>query len=487
MADSSEAVPARPQGRDLTTGPINRTLVLFALPTLGSNMLQSLNGSINSVWVGRFLGEQALAATSNANLILFLAISAVFGFGMAATILVGQSVGRGSIDGARRAIGTALGGLGGVAIAIAILGWLLTPEILHLMATPPEVAPLAAAYLRVIFLSIPPVFGTTLLTMGMRGTGDSLTPLWFMGLSVLLDSALNPVFILGLGPAPRLGIAGAATATLIANYITLIALVATIYLRDLPIRLRGRELRYLLPSLPLMRIISAKGLPMGLQMIVISIAGIAMIGLVNRHGMVVTAGYGVALQLWTYVQMPALAVSAAVSSMAAQNIGAGRWDRVDRITRSGLLINLALTGGAVALLLLFDRAAMALFLGSASPAIAVARHIQFLGSWSFILFGATMVLFSTMRANGSVLAPLIILTIGVLPVRLGFAMAMEPLIGVDALWWSLPLGSLASLCGAVLVFRHGAWRRGGLAIPMEEGRERTSADGDPAGRMTPAG
>ena len=92
--------------RDLTVGPIGRTLIAFALPTLASNILQSLNGSINSIWVGRFLGEGALAATSNANIIMFLMFSAVFGFGMAATILVGQSVGRGDIEGARRAFGS---------------------------------------------------------------------------------------------------------------------------------------------------------------------------------------------------------------------------------------------------------------------------------------------------------------------------------------------------------------------------------------------
>src|SRR5437868_15159996 len=95
--------------RDLTSGPIGSTLLLFALPTLGSSVLQSLNGSINTVWVGRFLGENALSATSNANLIMFLLNSFVFGFGMAATILVGQSFGRRDVASARRAIGTAIG------------------------------------------------------------------------------------------------------------------------------------------------------------------------------------------------------------------------------------------------------------------------------------------------------------------------------------------------------------------------------------------
>src|ERR1700761_7743698 len=129
MAEGDTAAPQRHRGRDLTTGSIGRTLLLFALPTLGSNILQSLNGSINSIWVGRFLGESALAATSNANIIMFLMFSAVFGFGMAATILIGQSVGRRDIEAARRAFGSAIGLVMGGAVVIAILGWLFAPQI----------------------------------------------------------------------------------------------------------------------------------------------------------------------------------------------------------------------------------------------------------------------------------------------------------------------------------------------------------------------
>src|SRR4051812_49996401 len=119
--------PTRPGQRDLTTGPIASTLLAFALPTLGSNILQSLNGSINAIWVGRFLGESALAATSNANIIMFLMFSAVFGFGMAATVLIGQSVGRHDINAARRAfratIRPVVGGAGGV----SIFRWAFSP------------------------------------------------------------------------------------------------------------------------------------------------------------------------------------------------------------------------------------------------------------------------------------------------------------------------------------------------------------------------
>ncbi|MGY4396180.1 putative MATE family efflux protein [Sphingomonas sp. UYAg733] len=481
--------PSGPPQRDLTTGPIRRTLLMFALPTLASNILQTLNGAINSIWVGRFLGEGALAATSNANIIMFLTFGAVFGFGMAATILIGQSVGRRDIEGARRAFGSAVGLVVGGAVVISALGWIFAPDILHLLATPGDAMQLALDYLRVIFLGLPASMLLVLLSMGLRGSGDSMTPLWFMGLTALLDTIFNPVLIIGIGPFPALGIAGSALATLAANLISVIALLFYIYRRDLPIRLRGHELRFLLPEAALVRTIVAKGLPMGAQMLVMSTAGLTMVGLVNRLGVDTAAAYGVSQQLWGFIQMPALAIGAAVSAMAAQNIGAGRWDRVSSITNAGLLANFLLTGTMVAAVILFDRPVMALFLGDHSPAMPIARHIQLIASWNFVLFGMTMVLFSTVRANGAVWAPLLSLIVALYPARIGFAIFAKPYLGADALWWSFPIGSSVTLVLAFLYYRYGGWKRGILAVPPdpEETGEAAHATTEPAGRQHPTG
>jgi len=476
-------------GQDLTTGPINRTLLLFALPTLGSSILQSLNGSINAVWIGQFLGETALAATTNANLVMFLMFAAVFGFGMAATILVGQSYGRRDIDAVRRVVGTTTGMFVAIAMIVAAAGWLTAPALLRLLATPDDVFPLALAYLRVIFVTMPPSFIATLLMMSLRGTGDSLTPLWFMALGAVIDVALNPVFILGLGPAPALGIAGSAMATLIANIVGFAGLLAYIYARDLPIRLRAAELRYLIPDPALLRTVLAKGFPMGLQMLVLSTAALVLIGLVNREGSTTVAAYGAANQLWTYIQMPAMAVGAAVSGMAAQNIGAGRWDRVREITRSGVMLNLALTGGLIAVVTLIDRHVLWLFLGDDTGAIEVARHINLVVAWSFALFGVSMVLSATMRANGAVVAPLVILFIASFPVRIGLAVTTHPVLGADGLWWSFCAGSVASIIMTAAYYRWGKWREIRLTVPPSriEAEEETLAGCEPAGKAQPVG
>src|SRR5690242_16978299 len=164
MADA----PARkgpPARGDLTQGSIGPTLLKFSLPTLASSIVQSLNGTVNSIWVGRFLGESALAATSNANMVMFLLISFVFGFGMAATILVGQAFGRKDVEQARRVVGTTAGSFLLITILVAVAGWFLCPAILRLLGTPAEATPLALAYLRVIFLAMPALLLLTMLMM----------------------------------------------------------------------------------------------------------------------------------------------------------------------------------------------------------------------------------------------------------------------------------------------------------------------------------
>jgi putative MATE family efflux protein len=485
MDEATQPTQHGPQ-RDLTRGPIGTTLLAFALPTLGSNVLQSLNGSINTIWVGRFLGENALAATSNANIIMFLMFGMVFGFGMAATIIVGQAWGRRDHEAAKRAFGSAIGLVLAGSVVTGALGWIFAPEILTVLATPGDAYAEALAYLRVIFLGLPASMLLVLMFMGLRGIGDSLTPLWFMGLSVVLDAGLNPVFILGLGPAPELGIAGSAAATLIANVVACAVLVFYIYRRELPLRLVGEELRYMLPERELIRTIIAKGLPIGAQMLVISGAGLAMVGLVNRNGVDTTAAYGITQQLWTYIQMPAMAIGAAVSAMAAQNIGAGRWDRVGAITRSGILYNLAITGAIIAVALLFDRPLLALFVADGSHVLRIAQHINTVSTWGFVLFGATMVLFGTVRANGAVWGPLAILFIAMFPVRLGVALLLRASLGADALWWSFPLGSATTVLLAILYYLRGGWRKGALLSAETHCEERSHADVEPAGSVRPA-
>jgi putative MATE family efflux protein len=295
--------------------------------------------------------------------------------------------------------------------------------------------------------------------MTLRGAGDSRTPFYFMLLSAVLDVVLNPVLIFGVGPLPALGIAGSALATLIAQLTSLAAMLVLLYRRKHFLLLHRTQLALLKPDTAILKALVAKGLPMGLQMVVISSSAIVMMSMVNGYGSQTTAAYGVASQLWTYVQMPALAVGASVSSMVAQNVGAGLWARVSRITQVGLLFNVLMTGALVGLVYLFNRHSLGIFLGDDSVAIEIAQHINLVVLWSFILFGFTIVVFGTVRATGAVMAPLVILFISMWVIRLPFAWALGPRIGAESIWWSFPLGSVVSVVLAFLYYRFGNWKR----------------------------
>jgi putative MATE family efflux protein len=444
--------------RSLTEGSISRGLLQFALPILYANVLQSLNGSVNSIWVGRFLGEAALTATSNANVVMFLLIGAAFGIALAATILVGQAIGANDLREAKRVVGTSATFFAAVSVAMAVAGLLLAEPLLRAMKTPPGSLPMAVAYMRVIFLALPFLYMYAFVMSVLRGAGDSKTPFYFMLLSVAIDIALNPLFIFGLGPVPRLGIAGSALATFVAQAVSLAALIVHIYRRKHILALHKEELSMLRVDWGLVGALVKKGVPMSAQMFVFAASGVLMVSLVNHFGVDTAAAFGAALQLWNYIQMPAFAVGMAVSSMAAQNVGAKKWDRVNATARVGVLYCVAITGVVILVLEVFSGPAFALFLPAGSGALQVAAHLNRIATWSFAFFGVSMVLFGVVRATGAVVVPLICVVVSLLGVRVPFAEIMLDRWQADAIWWSFPLSSALSALLSVLYFRYGGWR-----------------------------
>ena len=442
----------------LTDGAITKTLVFFSLPILAGNVLQSLNGSINSIWVGRYLGGAALTATSNTNTILFFLIGSVFGVGMAASILVGQSLGAKDMDQAKRVVGTSATFFAVVSIVVSVFGYAFSGRMLHAMHTPPDALRFAVAYMRVIFLAVPFIFMNAFAMMALRGAGDSKTPLAFSLIAVVLDIALNPLFIFGWGPVPRFGIAGAAGSTLVANAVAMVALFTYLRKQNHFLWLKGSELSYLRIERKILKSLVVKGVPMGLQMIVMSGSAIVMITFVNGFGSATSAAFGAGLQIWNYVQMPAMAIGMAVSSMAAQNVGAKRWDRVARIAIVGVLYSFAVTAGLALFIHLLERKALGLFLTDAN-AITIGEHLNPIVIASFTFFGVSMVLSAVVRATGAVIPPLVILFVSLWLVRIPFAWAMLPKWHADAIWWSFPIASVLSMFLSAAYYRFGGWKK----------------------------
>ncbi len=446
--------------RDLIHAPVARTLFLFCLPVLGSNILQSLNGSINAIWVGRYLGEAALTATANANMLMFVLLAIVFGISSATSVLVGQAIGRKDTLLLKQTIGTSATFFVMLSIFAAGVGYIFTPNILALMGTPMASMQMAIDYLHIITIALPFMYFYNYVMMALRGSGDANTSFRFMLASAGLDITLNPVFIFGWGPLPKMGVAGSALATLFAQSLTLFALLWHLYKRQDKLWLNRSEMHYFRFHKSLLKVLVNKGLPLGLQMLIISSSALGLLSLVNQYGTLTAAAFGALNQVWAYVQMPALAIMVAVSAMAAQNIGANRWDRVRKITQTGLLFNLLLTGTMVGIIYLFEQPVLGLFLPKTGGSIEMAMHINGIVLWSFILFGMVTVLLGTIRASGTVWPPLLILFLSLWVFRLPFAKYAQHWLqlGADAIWWSFVWGTVLSLLMGFLYYWFGSWR-----------------------------
>lgn len=487
MSDSSSAAPSRAGAharhrRSLTEGPITPALLMFSLPVLGGNVLQTLNGTVNQFFVSHTpgLGVTAITALGNSNTLMFLLMGAVFGISMACNILIAQAVGGGDLPMAKRVMGTATTFFIAVSILLSLIGWKFAPAILAAMRTPEAAREEAITYLRIIFIAMPFMYFFMFMQMAQRGAGDSKTPFYFMVLAVVLEVGLNPCLIRGLGPFPELGIAGSATATLISQAISLTLLLAYLYRKNSLLMLRPHEWHLLWPDMRILRSLVFKGMPMGAQMILMSGAGVVMLGFVNSYGALTAAAYAAASQVWTYVQMPGMAIGASVSSMAAQNIGAGRWDRVNKIALSGVLSGMAVTSSIAALIYALGGLSLYFLLPAGSDAIPLAVHINHMVLWAFVLFNAAFALSGVVRSTGAVFPPLIILAISMWGIRVPFTALLTPRFGVEAIWWSFPLGTITSSALTALYFQFGGWRKSRMLSPEAGGQA------PDAGQTTPA-
>lgn len=443
----------------LTSGPIGKTLFFFAIPFLMGNALQSLNGLVNSIWVGQLLGEQALAATSNANILLFFLISSIFGIAMATVIMIGKHVGADNLDGAKEVVGTSAMFFLVLSLIIAGIGFLFTMPILNMLNTPPDIINLAESYTRILFICIPFSFLLNYAMAVMRGAGDSKTPLYFLMLSVVLDIGLNPVLILGMGPVPVMGISGSSLAAGIAQFLSLTLFIVYLYAKKYFLRITKVDLHFLKVKWDIIKFLMAKGLPMGLQMMFSTASVLALFHLINSFGSDAAAAFGAVNQLITYIQMPGIALGGALTAMAAQNIGAEKWERVHRAAATGIGLNLLLTGLLVSLCIVFRDEILLLFLPAAGSALVIGKQIIMVTFWSYILFGVTLVIAGVVRATGAVIVPLLITILTLWGIQIPLAYYLGKQYGLENLWWSFPIALICSAALFAVYYLSGKWKK----------------------------
>ncbi|MDB5856348.1 MAG: family efflux transporter [Ramlibacter sp.] len=437
--------------------PLWRRFLVFLGPMILANLLQSLSGTLNNVFVGQMLGTQALAAVSGLFPILFFFISLVIGIGAGASVLIGQAWGAREPHKVKAIAGTALALGLLLGAAVALFGGAFTEALLAALGTPADVMPIAVGYARTMMLAMPGLLVFILLTQLMRGVGDTVTPLLALAISTAVSCVLTPAFIRGWFGLPQLGVTSAAAAAIASFTSALCFLAWYMRWRRHPLAPDRELLRALRIDPRLLKLVVRIGLPTGVQMIFISLAEIVLLKIVNGYGSSATAAYGAVNQVVNYVQFPALSIAITASILGAQAIGAGHSERLRAITRTGLTMNLAVTGSLVVLGYLFSRHLMALFITS-EPVIELAQRLLHIMLWSSLVFGFASVLGGVMRASGTVLVPTAISVFCIAAIEVPSALALSHQLGIDGVWMAYPITFLAMLLLQGLYYQL-VWRK----------------------------
>ncbi|HUY10980.1 MAG TPA: MATE family efflux transporter [Candidatus Dormibacteraeota bacterium] len=426
--------------------PMWKTLAVFLVPLMLSNIMQSASQTFGSIFLGRLIGVDALAAVSAVFPVFFVLFSFLIGVGSGSTVLIGQAYGAKDLHKVKKIAGTVIGAALAMGILAAVLGEIFAPAMLAALGTPAKILHDSDNYSRVLFLSAPIFFPYLIYTTVMRGVGDAKTPFYALAFSTILSIGLSPAFILGWFGLPRLGVVSVAVSSIIAQSVALAGLLLILRRRDDPLQLDGEMLRDFIVDWRIFWTVLRIGIPTGIQVVLFALAEVAVISFVNRFGPSATAAYGAVNQIAGYVQFPAVSLGIAASIFGAQCIGARREDRLREVVRSAVVLNYAIVGALAALCYLFSREILAWFITDVKT-LDIANGLLMITLWSYTFFGNSSVISGVMRSSGDVLVPMFNGIAAIWLVEVPAAYVLMQHFGIDGIW----MGYALSFCVVLLL------------------------------------
>ena len=428
---------------DLTQGGITTTLLQFTLPMLAGSLLQQCYNIADTLIVGQCIGANALAAVGSAYTLMVFLISILLGLSMGSGTVFSLQYGAGDLSALRRSIYVSLLLIGTVTILLNVAVFLWLDPILRWLQVPYDIYPLMRNYLWIIFWGIVFTFLYNFYAALLRAVGDSVTPLWFLAVSVVLNIGLDLFLILVLDQ----GIEGAAVATVIAQGTAASGILLYTYKIRPELRLHREDMRFDRSSL---REITSFSTLTCVQQSVMNFGILMVQGLVNSFGTVVMAAFAAAVKIDSFAYMPVQEFGNAFSTFIAQNFGARKGDRIRRGVRSAFLITIVFSLIISLLVFFFAKPLMLIFVRPDEAEILRigTEYLRIEGAF-YLGIGILFLLYGYYRAirMPGMSVVLTILSLGT-RVVLSYWLASIPSIGVTGIWWSIPIGwFLADLVG----------------------------------------
>ena len=440
-----KTVVRQPAKRDLTTGNVTSTMLLFAVPMILGNVLQQCYNLADAWIVGKFVGSGALAAVGSAYTLMTFLTSIITGMCMGGGALFSICYGRRDIRKMKEYMVSCFALILGITALLTAVSFAFLHPVLRLMQIPSDVYDMMYDYMWIILFGLPFIFLYNYFAFLLRSVGNSVTPLVFLGVSTVLNIGLDYVFVAVF----EWNVEGAAIATVLAQIISGIGIAVYSFARETMLRLKREELR--VNGGMLGEIFSYSGAT-GVQQSVMNFGILMVQGLVNSFGTAVMAAFAAGVKIDTLAYMPAQEFGNAYSIFISQNYGAGKKDRIRKGSKSAVVVVLLFCLAASAVVFLLARQLMGIFTSPEETEIINigAGYLQIEGA-CYCGIGILFLLYGYFRAVEKPKISLL-LTVISLGTRVALAYACAPAFGVGAIWWAIPIGwALADVTGAVLI------------------------------------
>lgn len=415
MSESSPRL-GKSTTNDMTSGSIVKQIVLFSLPLMLGNVFQMLYNTVDSVIVGNFVGKQALAAVGSTTMIVNILVFFFNGFATGAGVVIAHYFGAKDMKNLHTSIETTMATTFLLSILLSVAGVLTVNPMLRFMATPEDVFAEAAIYLRIYIAGIS---GLLVYNMGsgiLRAVGDTTRPLYFLILTSVVNIVLDLLFVIVF----RMGIAGAAYATIISQFVSAVLTLGLLTRTRDVYRVTWSDLRI---DWQLLQQIFAVGLPAGIQSIITAFSNVFVQAYINYFGSTVMAGWSSYNKLDQFVMLPMQSMAMAATTFVSQNLGAGQEKRANKGTITAILVTEAVTGVIVLLLYVFAAPVVGLFTPEQSVIDAGVVFIHY--NMFFLLFNCTNhVLAGALRGRGDSKAPMYIMIFSFVVLRQVYLFAM---------------------------------------------------------------
>ncbi|KRQ86326.1 Multidrug export protein MepA [Caloramator mitchellensis] len=436
--------------KDMTQGSEAKHILLFALPMLLGNLFQALYNTVDSIWVGQIVGSKGLAAVAVSFPIIFMLISLVMGLTMGTTIIISQYYGAKDMDNVKKTIDNTLLMLIVASILTTIIGLIFSKPILVLIDTPAEILKDSIVYLNIMFGGMIFLYGYNGLSAILRGMGDSKTPLYFLIIATVVNIILDPIFIYIL----KLGVAGAAYATVISQAISFVLGYIYLYRKHEIFRAKLNELRF---DSQIMKLIFKIGFPMAIQQTLVSVAGVFLNAIINRFGANAMAAFGAASRVESFVFMPSMSIAMSVSSFTGQNLGAKKLDRVKRGFKAALLIGLVISIFTLFITLGIPKYLIMMFIKDKEVIALGVQYLKILGMFYFA-FTFMFVANGVVRGSGDTFVAMLITLVALWFVRIPLANILSKSMGLVGVWYSIGIGFLVGMTLSFSYYFSGRWK-----------------------------